>query len=95
MRHPLQEPLFPRKVSGGRADTGRTRFLFRDTLGRSGPQGRQQFVPHLAHQPNRRRDGNVGDEVRGVLQTQTILHQTVLPPLGHDCFEHLLVTLHS
>ncbi len=51
--------------------------------------GQQQLVSRLSHQRQSGRDGDVTDDMRGVLQTQAVFHHSLLS--GHT--DHLIENL--
>ena len=66
-----------------------------DPLGSQRPQRLQQLIADLRHQPNRRRHGDIGDDVRGVLEPQPVLDQPQPTGLTHQVVENLLQALRS
>jgi len=92
VHHALQQAVFILGVFGGQADGLGPHFFHGDLRGGKRPQGLQQLRAHLGHQPDGRGHGDVGDDMRGVLQPQAILDQTQPPRLAHQVVEDLLQT---
>src|SRR6266540_2396732 len=85
-----QQPRFVFQIGGLLANL-QGALPMSSRLGRREAFGRpEQLLAGLRHQRERSRDGDVGQNVRGVFQTQTIFDQTGLSRLPNDFVKNLL-----
>ncbi len=74
--HALQQAFFILAVLRAQAKCLGTLFLLSHALGSKRSQGVEQLIPRLCDQTDGRRHGDIGNQVRGILQPQPILDET-------------------
>jgi len=78
-----------------RANRFRTNTFTHNTFGGEAFCGPQQFVASLSNQLQTSRDRDVGQHMRGVLDSQSILHQPVAASLTEQRMKDSLMTFHA
>ena len=78
MTDALQQALGILGVFAAEANGLGTGLFFGNSFRRQGPQGFQDLIACLADEANGRRNGHVGDDMRGIFQAQAIFDQAIM-----------------